>query len=185
MVDPFRALVILAPGAEEMEVAIVVDVLRRGKIEVVLAGLDGPHPVSCSRQLLIQPDAALNQVTGTFAALVLPGGAPGAKRLAESAVVGQLLKDFERSGKLVAALCAAPTVLQAHGVFAGRRMTSFPSFHAELAAHGTIEQRRVVQDGNLITSQGPGTAFEFALAIVAHLKGGEVAAQVEGPLLLR
>jgi protein DJ-1 len=78
-----------------------------------------------------------------------------------------------------------PTALQAHGVFAGRRMTSYPSFHEQLASHGHVEQARVVQDGNLITSQGPGTAFEFALAIVTRLQGAERAAQVEGPLLLR
>ncbi|HEX2882636.1 MAG TPA: DJ-1 family glyoxalase III [Polyangiaceae bacterium] len=183
MAEP-RVLVVLAPGAEEMEVAIVVDVLRRAKIGVVLAGLDGVEPVTCSRQLVIKPDAAFNQSAGPFDALVLPGGAPGAKRLAESAAVGQLLKDFEHSGRLVGALCAAPTALQAHGVFAGRRMTSYPSFHAQLAAHGAIEQQRVVQDGNLITSQGPGTAFEFALAIVAKLVGADRAAQIEGPLLL-
>jgi protein DJ-1 len=126
----------------------------------------------------------LNDVSGVFDALVLPGGAPGAKRLAESATVGQLLTEFERKGKLVAAICAAPTALQAHGVFSGRRLTSYPSFHAALAKHCKVEDARVVQDGNLITSQGPGTAFEFALAIVERLAGAEVAAQVKGPLLL-
>lgn len=183
MAEP-RVLVILAPGAEEMEAAIVVDVLRRAKIEVRVAGLDGADPVSCSRQLVIKPDLALNAASGVFDALVLPGGAPGAKRLAESAAVGQLLKEFASSGRLVAAICAAPTALQAHGVFSGCRMTSYPSFHAALATHGKVEDARVVQDGNLITSQGPGTAFEFALAIVARLAGAEVAAQVKGPLLL-
>jgi protein DJ-1 len=180
-----RVLVILAPGAEEMEVAIVVDVLRRAKVEVVLAGLEGVDPVSCSRQLMIKPDLALSQVSGDFAAVVLPGGASGAKRLAQSPAVGALLAEREQKGLLVAAICAAPTALQAHGVFAGRRMTSYPSFHGELAAHGKIETDRVVEDGNLITSQGPGTAFEFALALVSRLQGAEVAAQVEGPLLLR
>lgn len=167
-----------------MEVAIVVDVLRRAQIEVVVAGLQGDEPVPCSRQLVIKPDVALSQVTGAFVALVLPGGAAGAKQLAQSSAVGQLLKDFEQSGRLVAAICAAPTALHSHGVFAGRRMTSYPSFHAALAAHGQIEDARVVEDGNLITSQGPGTAFEFALALVTRLQGAERAAGVKGPLLL-
>jgi protein DJ-1 len=104
--------------------------------------------------------------------------------LAESAAVGQLLKDFERSGRVVAAICAAPSALQAHGVFAGRHLTSYPSFHGQLASHGSVEPDRVVQDGNLITSQGPGTAFEFALAVVAKLVGKERAMQVREPLLL-
>lgn len=183
MTEP-RALVLLAAGAEEMEVAIVVDVLRRAQIEVVVAGLEGTDPVRCSRQLVIKPDVALSQVTGACAALVLPGGAAGAKQLAQSSAVGQLLKEYEQSNRIVAAICAAPTALQAHGVFAGRRMTSYPSFHAALAAHGQVEDARVVEDGNLITSQGPGTAFEFALAIVEHLMGMEQAMLVRGPLLL-
>jgi len=180
-----RVLLILAPGAEEMEVTIIADVLRRGAIDVIIAGLDDARPVQCSRQVVIKPDMALADAQGSFDAVVLPGGGEGAKRLAQSAKVGALLEAGEQQGQLVAAICAAPMALKAHGVFAGRQMTVYPSFEQELAAHGQVVNERVVEDQNLITSQGPGTAFEFALAIVARLQGSERAAQVRKPLLLR
>jgi protein DJ-1 len=199
--DAPRALVVLAEGAEEMEVTIVVDVLRRAEVEVVLAGLDAavdggsarltpssaptpPTPVRCSRRVLIVPDAVLSSVSGDFDALVLPGGKGGADRLAASAVVGELLRAQAASGRLVAAICAAPIALAAHGVFAGRRMTCHPSVNDVVAAHGQLAGEPVVEDGQLVTSQGPGTAFLFALALVARLCSADVASRVRAPMRL-
>ncbi|HTM43706.1 MAG TPA: DJ-1 family glyoxalase III [Polyangiaceae bacterium] len=179
-----RALLLLATGAEEMEVAIAADVMRRAGIEVTVAGVDGAQPVRCSRGLLITPDLDLNDAQGKYDALVLPGGAAGAGRLCASAQVGKLLREQEASGLLLAAICAAPSALKAHGVFAGKRMTIYPGMENEIVGHGQVEHDRVVIDGNLITSRGPGTAFEFALAIVECLQGAKIAQQVEGPLLL-
>jgi protein DJ-1 len=179
-----RALVILAEGAEEMEVTITVDVLRRAEIEVLLAGLDGAEPVRCSRGLRILPDAALSEVRGKFDAIVLPGGKGGAERLAGSAAVGDLLREQVAAGRLVAAICAAPSALRAHGVFTGSRMTCHPSVNDVVGAHGRLVEGPVVADGQLLTSQGPGTAFLFALALVERLRGAETAAKVRGPLML-
>jgi protein DJ-1 len=179
-----RALVLLAEGAEEMEVTITVDVLRRAGVDVVLAGLDGDAPVTCSRKVRLVPDAPLGAVTGPFDVVVLPGGAEGARRLGTSAAVGDLLRERESKGELVAAVCAAPAALAAHGVFAGRAVTSHPSVRDAVAAHGRRSDDRVVEDGALITSQGPGTTFEFALAIVRRLAGEAKAREIAAPLLL-
>lgn len=180
-----RALVVLAEGAEEMEATIVVDVLRRAGVEVVLASLGADAaPVVCSRGVRLVPDATLKDAGGPFDALVLPGGAEGARRLGGSAAVGALLRERERTGGLVGAICAAPRALQDHGVFAGRRMTCHPSVRDVVSAHGTHVDAPVVEDGNLVTSQGPGTAFAFALALVARLAGPAKAAEVRGPLAL-
>jgi protein DJ-1 len=179
-----RALVVLAEGAEEMEAVIVVDVLRRAEVEVVLAGLDGEAPVRCSRGVRIAPDVALSGLSGDVDALVLPGGKGGADRLAASPVVGELLRAQAASGRLVAAICAAPIALAAHGVFAGRRMTCHPSVNDVVAAHGRLAEEPVVEDGQLVTSRGPGTAFLFALALVARLRGPDVAAKVRAPMML-
>lgn len=181
---PQRALVLLADGAEEMEVVITADVLRRAGVEVVLAGVDGAGPVTCSRKVRLLPDVALREATGTFDVVVLPGGAEGAKRLGAHAAVGALLREREREGRLVAAICAAPRALQDHGVFGGRRMTCHPSVRAVVSAHGTVTDAPVVEDGPLVTSRGPGTAFTFALTLVARLAGVEKAAEVRGPLVL-
>jgi protein DJ-1 len=179
-----RALVVLAEGAEEMEATITVDVLRRAGVEVVLAGLDGPDAVRCSRKVRIVPDTSLDAASGDFDVLVLPGGADGARRLAESAAVGRLLREREQRGDLVAAICAAPMALARHGVYAGRRMTSHPSVAEIVSAHGKALEEAVVDDGSLVTSRGPGTAFAFALHLVERLCDKAKAAEVREPMML-
>jgi protein DJ-1 len=181
---PPRALVILAEGTEEMEATIAVDVLRRAEIEVILAGLDGPDPVRCARGLRVLPDTSLTDAEGPFDVVVLPGGKGGAERLAGSAAVGDLLRAQVEAGRTVAAICAAPIALRAHGVFEGSRMTCHPSVNEVVGGHGRLTAGPVVIDGQLITSQGPGTAFLFALAIVETLRGPEVAEKVRGPMML-
>jgi protein DJ-1 len=177
-----RALVLLAEGAEEMEATITVDVLRRAEVHVVLAGVDGPEPVRCSRGVRIVPDTALSAVSGDFDVLVLPGGKGGADRLAAAPAVGALLRAQIASGRGVAAICAAPIALAAHGVFSGARMTCHPSVNDVVARHGRLTDAPVVEDATLVTSQGPGTAFLFALALVARLRGADVAERVRAPM---
>ena len=107
-----KALVLLAPGSEEMEAVISIDVLRRGGIEVTVAGVDGATPIRCSRGVVITPDVSLDDVEGEFDVLVLPGGGEEAQRLAQSDRVGELLRAQELKGLWVAAICAAPIALQ-------------------------------------------------------------------------
>ncbi len=179
-----RALVILAEGAEEAEAVIIVDVLRRAGIETVFAALDGDGVVQCSRKVRILTDSPLSAVTGSFEVLILPGGAEGARRLCASEQVGERLRAHSGEGKLVAAICAAPLAFQAHHVFSGRSMTCHPSVASRIAMYGKLERATVVEDGNLITSQGPGTSFHFALAIVRRVVGEPRAAEVERGLVL-
>ncbi len=183
MSDQPTALVIIAPGSEEMEAVISIDVLRRGGIDVTVAGIDGIDPVRCSRGVLITPDVALDDVEGTFDVVVLPGGAEGAQRLATSARVGELLKQQESSGRWVGAICAAPIALESHGVFQGRNLTSHPSVRGLVEGWGQYSEHSVVADGNLITSRGPGTAFAFALRIVGALTDAERMVSVRAPMM--
>jgi protein DJ-1 len=183
------ALVLLASGAEEMETVIVVDVLRRAAIDVTLASLndiDSGTTVECSRGIQIKPDVTLSKVLDFhFDIIILPGGAGGAKALAASSVVHKLLHDQADAKRRIACVCAAPTVLIAAKLFADKTMTSHPGVEQEVAAFAkTYSNERVVEDGLLITSRGPGTCFEFALHIVALLKGKEVREKIESPLIL-
>jgi protein DJ-1 len=182
--DTPRALVLLARGAEEMEVTIIVDVLRRGGIEVTLAGIAGPDPVTCSRGVRLVPDRDLASVEGDFDVIVLPGGLDGTHELADSVRVGELLKSQVEAGLPVAAICASPLALARHGIAAGLPMTCHPSVADVVGAHGVLTEGRVVDTPGLITSQGPGTAFEFALALVARLVDAETAASLPGPMIL-
>lgn len=180
------ALVAIADGSEEMEAVITIDVLRRAGINVTVGGL-GNKSVKCSRGVVIQADALVSESDTSYDVIVLPGGLGGSKAFASSSVIGDLLKKQEASGKVIAAICAAPTALKAHGVATGKRVTSYPSMADEMKSGGNYKycEDRVVIDGNLITSRGPGTAFEFALAIVEHLLGKEKAEETRKPLLLQ
>jgi protein DJ-1 len=183
MSDQRTALVVIAPGTEEMEAVISIDVLRRGGIDVTVAGVDGTDPVRCSRGVVITPDIALDDVVGTFDVVILPGGAEGAQRLATSTKVGELLKQQESSGRWVGAICAAPIALEAHGVFKNRNLTSHPSVRGMVEDWGAYSEHPVVADGNLITSRGPGTAFPFALRVVGALTNAERMVAVRAPMM--
>lgn len=183
MMERPNALVLLAQGSEEMEAVITIDVLRRGDIDVTVAGVDGIAPIQCSRGVVITPDVALSDVEGEFDILVLPGGAEGARRMAASAAVGALLRAQEQSGRYVGAICAAPVALPAHGVFQNRQLTSHPSVQSAVEDWGVYSDHPVVADGNLITSRGPGTAFPFALRLVGTLTDAKRMVQVRAPMM--
>lgn len=183
MTDNPKALVLLTQGNEEIEAVIAIDVMRRGGIDVTVAGVDGADPIRCSRGVVITPDVALEDISGDFDIVVLPGGAEGAQRLAEAPAVGKLLRNQEKAGRWVGAICAAPAALKEHGVFQGRRMTSHPSVQVLLEAWAEYSEHSVVEDGKLITSRGPGTAFAFALRIVGALTDAERMVQVRAPMM--
>jgi protein DJ-1 len=184
-----KALIILATGAEEMETVITIDVLRRAKINVTVAGLDGKDPVTCSRDVVIVPDKALEDAAtcGPYDVIVLPGGLGGAKKLCESDLVKKILVDQESRGGIVAAVCAGPTAFVAHGIGKGREITSHPCAKEEIvgSANYKYSEARVCRDGSVITSRGPGTCFEFGLALVEALVGLETAKGIADLMLVR
>ena len=181
-----RVVMPLAEGFEETEAVAVCDVLRRAGVEVVLAGLaDGP--VRGSHGIVLGTDATIDRVeAAALEGIVLPGGMPGTRHLAADERVLRLVRDLDGAGKLVAAICAAPLVLAAAGVLEGRRATSHPSVRSELEGVRYVDGPRVVEDGNVVTSRGPGTALEFGLALVERLAGPESAERLaEAMLVLR
>ncbi len=170
-----NVLIVLADGVEEMEAVILIDVLRRAEWHVVAAGLK-PGPVEASRQVKLIPDAVLEDVdVNSFDMLILPGGGQGTNVLMEDERVLALLRTFAAEKKMIAAICAAPHVLQKAGLLAGRKATCYPGLLDKLTGAREQSRDRVVQDGTIITSQGPGTAFEMALHLVAVTDGKEKA----------
>lgn len=181
-----RAVVLLAHGCEELEAVALIDVLRRGGVEVVVAGVD-PDPIVASRGVRLCADVpfatALDEAA-SFDVIVLPGGRAGTDRLMSDPAVLSWLREHARAGKLLAAICAAPEVLQAAGLTQGRTLTSHPSVRERLVG-GTYSEARVVEDGALLTSRAPGTAIEFAYAILERLLGPACVAQVDAGVLAR
>jgi len=173
-----RILVPLAEGFEEIEAVTIIDVLRRAGLDVTVAGLE-PGPVTGSHGIPVTPDAHLGALdSGSFTMIVLPGGMPGTRRLAGDERVLALVRRLNAQGRRTAAICAAPLVLHAAGVLGGVPVTSHPSVHGELGGAIVRAEDRVVRSGAVTTSQGVGTALEFALALVADLCGGARAAEL-------
>jgi protein deglycase len=179
-----RVLVPLAQGCEELEAVTVIDLLRRADIEVVTAGLDS-QPVTASRGTVLIPDKILDDVLEQeFDMIVLPGGAVGADNLNADKRVHTLLKRMSESGKYTAAICAAPKVLATAGLLENRKATGYPGVLEDLnLVHTDLTTTNAVQiDGKIVTSRGPGTAMDFALALIELLLGSEARANVETPL---
>jgi 4-methyl-5(b-hydroxyethyl)-thiazole monophosphate biosynthesis len=185
-------LVPLAEGFEELEAITIIDILRRGQVEVTTAGVE-PGPVTASRGTIVIPDAELDEVLeSTFDLIALPGGLPGADHLRDDARVQRLLRDQAAAGRPVAAICAGPKALAAAGLLAGRRVTSFPGALDGVDQPGMeYVEDPVVADGPVtgvdgtgpvITSRGPGTAMDFALTLLERLEGRDVRERVEAAL---
>jgi protein deglycase len=182
-----RVLVPIATGSEEMETACIVDVLRRAGCEVTLASCEDISTVSMSRGMLFSADTLLSSLRpdSEWECIALPGGMPGAAALAACTPLTAFLRAHAAQGRLVAAMCAAPVVvLQPLGLLDGVHATAHPAFSDKLPLQDSVEGR-VVLDGNVVTSRGPGTAIEFSLALAQLLCGSEMAASVAGPLLLQ
>jgi len=166
-------LVPLAAGFEEIEAVTIVDVLRRAGLEVRVAGLV-PGPIAGAHGITCATDCDLDAVDAAEVdAVVLPGGMPGTLHLMEDRRVLDLVRAVHERGRMTAAICAAPMVLARAGVLEGVRATSHPSARERLGGARVQAGDRVVRDGNVWTSQGPGTALEFSLALVAELTGPE------------
>jgi protein deglycase len=178
-----RVLVPLAEGFEEIEAVTIVDLLRRAGVEVVTAGL-APGPVTGAHGISLAPDTDLGSVLGQrFDMAALPGGMPGSANLAADPRLLAFLRQLVDCGGCVAAICAAPSVLAQAGLLAGKHATSFPGFLGPENAPGTIlSEAPVVADGQVITSRGPGTAIDFALALIERLEGAAARRSVEARL---
>jgi DJ-1 family protein len=178
-----RALIPIADGCEEMEAVIVADTLRRAGWNVVLAGLHGTGPVTASRKVKIIPDARWEELDLlSFDIIVLPGGAGGTKALCEHGGVQETLRVFDIEEKWIAAICAAPLALHKAGILKGRAFTCYPGAEKEMHRSDRSDEP-VVVDRNLVTSQGPGTAFAFALKLIELLDNPAAAEKVRSGLI--
>ncbi len=179
-----RVLVPLAQGCEELEAITITDLMVRAGIDVVTAGLDD-RPVLASRGTSILPHTTLAAVADeVFDMIVLPGGLPGADHLRDDATLQAMLKRHAEQGKTLGAICAAPKALEKAGLLDGKTATSFPGVLDALDnARITISNAALEQDGNIVTSRGPGTAMDFALRLIELLEGSETMHKVEQSLV--
>jgi 4-methyl-5(b-hydroxyethyl)-thiazole monophosphate biosynthesis len=179
-----NVLVPIAKGSEEMEAVIIIDTLRRAEFDVTVAGLTA-GTIEASRGVKLVADVNWEDINpADYDILLLPGGFGGTMAFCEHAGVQQAIQDFNAAGKWLGCICAAALALHEAGVLAGRKFTCYPGVEAKLPATVQPVDEPVVVDGRLITSQGPGTAFEFALKVIAECGSPGKAAEVRAGLLL-
>ncbi len=178
-----QVAVLLADGFEEIEAVTIVDVLRRADVQVRTLALKnksvrGAHGITMEADALLEQEHSLN-----WDLVVLPGGQPGANTLRDDPRVASLIERQLGQNRKVAAICAAPIALGAHGMLKGRRATCYPGFEDQLhEAKLTLDP--VVVDQDITTSRGPGTAMSFALSLVEQLKGKSQADSIRKGMLL-
>ena len=151
-----KAVVFFAEGTEECEALLVVDLLRRAKVDVTVASASGSREILSSHKIRITADALAEEVDYSDVDLVvLPGGIPGTPNLAANKTVTDTCTAFAKSGKKVAAICAAPSVLASLGLLEGKNATAHAGFQDKLAGAHVLDAE-VVVDGNITTSYGLG-----------------------------
>lgn len=161
--------VFMADGCEEIEALTVVDIARRAGIEVAMISISGEKQVKGAHGINFHADIPAEYMDfDMLDGIVLPGGMPGTLNLGANKYVLQTIIDFACKGKLVSAICAAPSVLGEAGLLKGKKATSYPGFEEKLVGADLCTEP-VVVDGNIITSRGMGTAIPFALAIVEYM----------------
>lgn len=173
-----KVCIFLADGFEEVEGLTVVDLLRRADIDITMVSIMESKKITGAHNIIIGADALFDNMDFTnIDALVLPGGMPGTKHLGEHKGLVELIKSFNDENKLIAAICAAPSVLGVNGILKDKKATSYPGFEDKLEG-AILSTEPVVKDQNIITSRGVGTAIDFALAIIETLKGKDTADKI-------
>ena len=175
-----KAIIFFAQGREVCEGLLCVDLLRRAGVEVTVAAGGGQRAIVSSHKVRIESDALAEELDyAAFDACILPGGLPGVDNLKADATVRRVCCEFAAQGKIVAAICAAPTALAAFGVLNGKKATVYPGMDAALTEGGcTYTGLPLTIDGNIVTGEALGAAIPFALALARILAGGETSDRV-------
>lgn len=169
-----KVAIFLADGFEEIEGLTVVDLLRRCNIEVTMISIMEGYEVVSAHNIKVVADKLFDEISyDDFDMLVLPGGGGGTQRLSEYEPLLKLIAEYDKAGKKLAAICAAPSVLGKCGVLNGKRACAYPGFEEHLLG-ATVTENEVEADGNVITSRGMGCSIPFALAIVESFLGSKV-----------
>lgn len=173
-------------GSEELEFIAPLDIMRRANLEVDLISANNEDFITSSHNVKIIADKKINEVNNIldYDAIVIPGGMPGSTLLRDNKKIIEFYQTMYNSGKLVAAICAAPIVLSADGITDDKEVTSYPGFDKEINYKNYNSDKAVVIDKNVITAQGPAVAILFGYEIVNYLLQDNTAEDVKQAMLV-
>lgn len=179
-------VVFLADGCEEVEALTQIDVLRRGGVDVKGVSIKADKEVKGAHGIDFFADCTIYDIDfDSVEMVVLPGGLVGRNNLMNSREVVTVCKKFNEMGKLVAAICASPSVLGENGILEGKKAVCYPGFEEQCRGAETVKGKNVVKDGNIITSRGPATAMEFGIELLRAIAGDKTAEEVAEGLLFK
>ena len=179
-----RAVIFIAEGFEEIEALSIVDILRRGGVEVNMMSVsDNPYVTGVHGIEIVTNSVSEFELTDEDM-IILPGGLPGADNLRKSAVACETIKYFATHNRFIAAICAAPYVLGQLGILKGKKATCYPGFQEHLIG-ADYTAAKVEIDGNIITANGPASASKFALTLLECLEGKNKSCQIAEGMLLK
>lgn len=175
-----KVYIFLADGFEDIEGLTVVDLMRRAEIDIKTVSIKESKEIKTSHGITMLTDMTFHETDFSDAdMLVLPGGMPGTKYLADYQPLTELLTQFYQAGKKIAAICAAPSVFSGLGLLKGKKATAYPCFMEVIEKDGALtSEEPVVVDENITTSRGLGTAVDFALSLISQLEGSEKAKEI-------
>ncbi|MDT3693219.1 MAG: DJ-1/PfpI family protein [Mucispirillum sp.] len=180
-----KAVVFLADGFEEMEALAPVDILRRGGVEVTMAGVTGMQ-ITGAHNIKVMADKDVKEIKADdYDAFICPGGMPGASNLRDNSIVTDIIKEAYGKEKIVSAICAAPMVLDKAGVLADKNFTMYPGMQNYAPSGSYKSDEFVVKDGKVITGAGPAAVFEYAFKLLTELQGEETTSQVAEGMLFK
>ena len=173
-------------GSEELEFIAPLDIMRRANLEVDLISANNEDFITSSHNVKILADKKIDEVNNIldYDAIVIPGGMPGSTLLRDNKKIIEFYQTMYNSGKLVAAICAAPIVLSAAGITDDKEVTSYPGFDKEINYKNYNSEKAVVIDKNVITAQGPAVAILFGYEIVNYLLQDNTAEDVKKAMLV-
>ena len=170
-----KTALFLADGFEEIEALTVVDLLRRAGIGITTASVMGRKNVRGSHNITVEADVLIDEIDfDDTDMIILPGGMPGTTNLDNCEVLKKHIKAFYDGGKMLAAICAAPTVYGGMGLLSGKKACCYPGCEGKLTGAG-VQTTETTKHGNFITSRGMGTAIPFGLAIIEYFQGAAAA----------
>lgn len=176
-----KTLMLISDGFEEIEAVTTIDVLRRCGIEVDICSTTGSKEITGAHDIKMFTDILIENIALDYDALLLPGGLPNSHTLRDDERVINIVKEYDEKGKTVAAICAAPCILERAGVLSGKKVTAYPGAINEKEVQ--YNKVKTIKDGNIITGNGVGGAIDFALEIASALGKGDIAKEVRESIL--
>ena len=180
-----KVVVFLADGCEEIEALTVIDILRRGNVDVIGASINDTLGINGAHNIDFKANVTFNDINfDDVDMIVLPGGYEGRNNLLAHDGVCKVCQDFMKKNKYIAAICAAPSILGENSILEGKRATSYPGFENQLKGANSTDKALVIE-GNIITSKGPATAMLFSIALLEVMTNTQTAAKVAQGLLFK